>query len=136
MLTFDDMPHCAIGRLRRVVRAPCLPSSAYSALHSPRTRLVDRRVLVGGTRAYSSPPRAFQPSWRTSNDALCTIFLRRLPWRSPVWDTGVGGPDFVPGFVRKHIAFWDYVILEEHPLRDTLASNLRDGKDMHDVLID
>ena len=25
----------------------------------------------------------------------------------PAWDAGVGGSAFVPGLVRKHIAFWD-----------------------------
>ena len=48
--------------------------------------------------------------------------LRRLPWHAPAWDAGAGGRAFVSGFVRKHIAFWDEVILLEHPLRDELIS--------------
>ena len=60
----------------------------------------------------------------------------RLPWLSPVWDAGEKGRNFVPGFVRKHVAFWENVILEDHPLRDTLVSYLRDGVDVHDFLFD
>ena len=48
--------------------------------------------------------------------------LRQLPWHAPAWDAGAGGRAFVSGFVRKHIAFWDEVILLEHPLRDELIS--------------
>ena len=48
--------------------------------------------------------------------------LRRLLWHAPAWDAGAGGSAFVPGFVRKHIAFWDEVILQGHPLRDVLIS--------------
>ena len=47
---------------------------------------------------------------------------RRLPWLSPVWDAGEKGRNFVPGFVRKHVAFWGNVILEDHPLRDTFRT--------------
>ena len=32
----------------------------------------------------------------------------------------------MPGFARKHVAFWDEVVLEGHPLRDELISYLRD----------
>ena len=38
------------------------------------------------------------------------------------------------GFVRKHIAFWDEVILQGYPLRDELISHLRDGVSVYDVL--
>ena len=46
--------------------------------------------------------------------------LRPLPWHAPAWDAGAGGIAFVPSFVRKDLAFWDEVILQEHPLRDEL----------------
>ena len=35
---------------------------------------------------------------------------------------GAGGNAVVPGFVRKHEAFWDKVVLPEHPLRAELIS--------------
>ena len=60
----------------------------------------------------------------------------RLPWLSSIWDAGVGGHDFVPGFVRKHVAFWEDVILADYPLRNTLVSYLRDGVDVHDFRFD
>ena len=46
--------------------------------------------------------------------------LRRLPWHALAWDAGAGGTAFVPGFVRKHLAFWGEVILQEHTVRDEL----------------
>ena len=61
--------------------------------------------------------------------------LRRLPWHASVWDTGTGGSAFVPGFVRKHLTFWDEVILDGHPLRDDLISYLRDGVSVYDFLV-
>ena len=48
--------------------------------------------------------------------------LRQLPWHAPAWDAGAGGSAFVPGFVRKHEAVWDEVVLQEHPLCDELTS--------------
>ena len=42
----------------------------------------------------------------------------------------------MPGFVRKHVAFWDEVILEGHPLRDELIPYLRDGVSAYDFLVD
>ena len=35
---------------------------------------------------------------------------------------GAGGNAFVPGFVRKHEAVWDELVLQKHPLRDKLTS--------------
>ena len=48
--------------------------------------------------------------------------LRRLPWHAPAWDASAGGNAFVPGFVRKLEAFWNEVLLQEHPIRDELIS--------------
>ena len=48
----------------------------------------------------------------------------------------MGGNAFVTGFVRKHSAFWDEVILERHPFRDELISYLRDGVSVNDSLVD
>ena len=44
--------------------------------------------------------------------------LQRLAWHAPAWDAGSGGSAFVPGFGRKHEAFWGGIVLQEHPLRD------------------
>ncbi|CAM9718774.1 unnamed protein product [Laminaria digitata] len=60
--------------------------------------------------------------------------LRRMPWNAPVWNAGVDGDQFVPGFVRLHVDFWNDIILQDHPLRDTLVSYLRDGVNLHDFL--
>lgn len=57
--------------------------------------------------------------------------LRRLPWQMPVRDAR----GFVPGFVRAHAGFWEDHVLLDHPLRDTLVSYLRDGVDLHDLLL-
>ena len=48
--------------------------------------------------------------------------LRRWPWHASAWDAGAGGGAFVPGFVRKHGAVWDELVLQEHSLRDELTS--------------
>ena len=60
----------------------------------------------------------------------------RLPWHAPVWNAGTGGIGLVPGFVRKHIEFWDGVVLHGHPLRDELVPYFRDGFSVYDFLID
>ena len=61
--------------------------------------------------------------------------LRRMPWDAPVWNAGVDGGQFVPGFVRRHAVFWNDVILQDHPLRGTLMSYLREGVGLHDLLL-
>lgn len=63
-------------------------------------------------------------------------WLRQMPLLPPVWDAGVGGREFVAGFVRNHTALWGNVILEDHPLGDTPISCLFDGVDVHDFLVD
>ena len=54
----------------------------------------------------------------------------------PRWDAGEKGRSFVPGFVRNYVTFRENVILEDHPLRDTLVLYLRDGVDVHDFPFD
>ena len=61
--------------------------------------------------------------------------LRRMPWDAPVWNAGVDGGQFVPGFVRRHADFWNDIILQDHPLRGTLMSYLREGVGLHDLLL-
>ena len=54
--------------------------------------------------------------------------LRRMPWDAPVWNAGVDGNQFGPGFVRRHVNFWHDIILKRQPLRDTMVLHvLRDG---------
>lgn len=60
---------------------------------------------------------------------------RRLPWHAPLWHAGDGGSEFVPGLVRKHVEFWDGVVLQSHPLRETLMSYLPERVSVHDFLI-
>ena len=45
------------------------------------------------------------------------------------------GERVVPGLVRKYVEFWDGVVLQDHPLRETLVSYLRDGVSVHEFLI-
>ena len=59
----------------------------------------------------------------------------RLPWHAPVWDTGGDGSGFVPGLPRRHLEFWDTVILKDHPSRDVLLPYLRDGVSLHNLLL-
>lgn len=59
----------------------------------------------------------------------------RLPWHAPVWDTASDGSGFVPGLPRRHLAFWDEVILQRHPSRDVLLPYLRDGVSLHNLLL-
>ena len=42
----------------------------------------------------------------------------------------------MPGLVRKYVEFWDGVVLQDHPLRETLVSYLRDGVSVHEFLFD
>ena len=60
---------------------------------------------------------------------------RRMPWDAPVWNAGVDGDQFVPGFVHRHVDFWHDTILPGHSFRDTLVSYLRDGVGLHDLLL-
>ena len=41
----------------------------------------------------------------------------------------------MPGFVCRHVDFWQDIILQDHPLRCTLASYLREGVGLHDLLL-
>ena len=36
---------------------------------------------------------------------------------------------------RRHVGVWHDIILQEHPLRDTLVLYLRDGVHLHDILL-
>ena len=42
---------------------------------------------------------------------------------------------FVPGLVRRHVHLWQDVTLKDHPLRDTLVSYVRDGVDLHGLIL-
>ncbi|CAN0225414.1 unnamed protein product, partial [Hapterophycus canaliculatus] len=59
--------------------------------------------------------------------------LRRLPWHAPVWGAGPDGKKLVSGLPRKHVDFWDNVILR---VRDTLIPFVRDGVSLHSLLLD
>lgn len=61
--------------------------------------------------------------------------LRRMPWDAPVWNAGIDGNQFVPGLVRRHVEFWQDVMLPNHPLSDTLVSFVRDGVNLHDLFL-
>ena len=37
----------------------------------------------------------------------------------------------MPGFVRRHVGFWNDITLKEHPVRNTLVLYLRHGVDLH-----
>lgn len=75
------------------------------------------------------------PSWEDVIRDPMQGPLRRLPWQAPVWHAGEGGSEFVPGLVRRHVEFWDGVVLQDHPLRETLGSYLREGVSVHEFLI-
>ena len=49
-------------------------------------------------------------------------------------DTGADGSGFVPGLPRRHLEFWDTVILKDHPSRDVLLPYLREGVSLHNFL--
>ena len=47
----------------------------------------------------------------------------------------MGGASSQVGFVRKHVDVWDGVVLQGHPLRDTLVSYMFEGVSVHELLI-
>ena len=87
------------------------------------------------TGAITTPPSTL-PSWADILRDPMQGQSRCLPWHAPVWDSGTGGSEFVPGLVRRHVEFWDAVVLQGHPLRDELVSYLRDGVSVHSFLLD
>lgn len=62
--------------------------------------------------------------------------LRRMLRDAPVWDAGANGDHFVPSFVRQYVGFWHDIIIQNHLLRGTLVSYLREGVGPHDLLLE
>lgn len=89
----------------------------------------EREWAAGAASAPTSPP-----TWADVTADLLRGHARNVPWRAPAWDAGVDGREFVPGFVRQHTAFWEQVILRNHPHRRRLVSYLREGVDLRDFL--
>ena len=107
---------------------------AYEWIRHLNHRQTDVRPILPSTPQLSADEHRWVDTWAILNPTptlpvWTDVFrdpmqwpLRRLPWQAPAWDTGAGGSAFAPGFVRKHEAFWDEVVLQEHPLRDELIS--------------
>lgn len=83
-----------------------------------------------------APSAVDNPEWADVLRVYGRGHAPRLPWHAPIWDSGEAGVLFVPGLPRRHVAFWDEVILVDHPLRDSLLTYLRDGVNLQDFLID
>ena len=60
----------------------------------------------------------------------------RVPWEAPIRDAGPNGDDFVPGGLNHHHAFWEEVVLRDHPQKTQLMSYLRDGVSVYEFLTD
>ena len=58
----------------------------------------------------------------------------RFPWEAPVRDAGPNGDDFVPGGLNHSHAFWDEVVLRDHPQKEQLMLYLREGISVFDFL--
>lgn len=84
----------------------------------------------------SSAGLGYLAEWQDALRPYVEGQLARLPWTNPVWDIGADGFGFVPGFPRRHVRFWDEVMLKDHPERGTFLSLLRDGVGMDDLLVD
>lgn len=84
----------------------------------------------------AAPSAVDNPEWADVLRVYGRGHAPRLPWHAPIWDSGEAGVLFVPGLPRRHVAFWDEVILVDHPLRDSLLAYLRDGVNLQDFLID
>lgn len=113
-----------LDRRHDLVQRTLLPMPALDAREAEWTRL----------GAVPSSPTYLPSVSDVTRDPLAGP-LRRVPWAAPVWDVGLEGAGFVPGFVRRHVEFWRNVILIDHPLRDSLVSYLRDGVDLYDLLL-
>ena len=100
---------------------------AAPALSAEKQEYVDTEAMPSGPNT--------MPSWADVTRGPMQGSRRRLQGHAPVWYAGEGGSEFVPGLVRKHVEFWDGVVLYDHSLRETLVSYFRDGVSVHKFLI-
>ena len=89
-------------RCRGVALTHAPPSTIPILPSIPQLSADEREWVDTGAILHPSPTL---PAWADVFRDPMQGPLRRLPWHAPAWNAGKSGSAFVPGLVRKHIAF-------------------------------